>query len=128
ERVEESKFRPIYPATARLPSDKIHQIVDAHLDEALHGIEEWHQPALLAKRGLIKRVDAYRAIHRPTDMREAMSARRRIVYDELLLLQLALGLSKRIRDGKLTAPVLRVDKLLDERIRRRFPFDLTNAQ
>ena len=28
----------------------------------------------------------------------------------------------------LTAPVLRVDKLLDERIRRRFPFELTNAQ
>jgi ATP-dependent DNA helicase RecG len=51
-----------------------------------------------------------------------------LVYDELMLLQLALGLSKRMRDGRLTAPVLRIDKLLDERIRKRFPFDLTNSQ
>jgi ATP-dependent DNA helicase RecG len=43
-------------------------------------------------------------------------------------MQLALGLSKRMRDGQITAPVLRVDKLLDERIRKRFPFPLTHAQ
>ena len=45
-----------------------------------------------------------------------------------MLMQLGLGLSKRLRDGRLTAPVLRIDKLLDERIRTRFPFQLTNAQ
>ena len=61
-------------------------------------------------------------------MNEAMAARRRIIYDELMLMQLGLGIGKRLRDGRLTAPVLRIDKLLDERIRRRFPFTLTAAQ
>jgi ATP-dependent DNA helicase RecG len=50
------------------------------------------------------------------------------MYDELLLLQVGLAVSKRLRDGRLTAPVLQIDKLLDERIRRRFPFQLTGAQ
>jgi ATP-dependent DNA helicase RecG len=57
-----------------------------------------------------------------------MRARRRLVYDELMLMQLGLGIGKKLRDGRLTAPVLRLDKTLDARIRRRFPFDLTNAQ
>src|SRR5690606_32571837 len=47
---------------------------------------------------------------------------------ELMVMQLGLGLAKRLRHGKLSAPVLRADKLLDERIRSRFPFPLTQAQ
>src|SRR3954462_13231487 len=61
-------------------------------------------------------------------MTQALKARRRIVYDELMLMQLGLGISKQLRDGRLTAPVLRADKLLDQRIRTRFPFELTKAQ
>src|SRR4029079_13080977 len=41
---------------------------------------------------------------------------------------LGLGLGKQLRDGRLTAPMMRLDKLLDERIRKRFPFHLTGAQ
>src|SRR5207244_6861746 len=37
-------------------------------------------------------------------------------------------MSKQMRDGRITAPMLRVNKLLDERIRKRFPFELTRAQ
>src|ERR1051325_10454661 len=45
-----------------------------------------------------------------------------------MLLQIGLILSRRARGGRLTGPVMRVDKLLDERIRRRFPFEMTGAQ
>ncbi len=127
-RIEEERFRPIYPATAGLSSDNIGMIVEGNLDEALATIEEWFEPALLAKRKVIGRRDAYRLIHRPANMGEAQRARRRLVYDELMLMQLGLGISKRLRDGRLTAPVLRIDKLLDERIRHRFPFAMTGAQ
>jgi ATP-dependent DNA helicase RecG len=126
--VEEEKFRSIYPASANLSSDNIGRIVDANLDEALEGIEEWFEPELLEKRRVIGRRDAYRLIHRPANMGEAQKARRRLVYDELMLMQLGLGISKRLRDGRLTAPILRADKLLDDRIRHRFPFKMTGAQ
>ena len=128
ERIAESRFRPIYPATAKLTSDVIQRVVDEHLSAALPAIQEWFPQIVLDKRGLLPRREAYRAIHQPANEREAQQARRRIVYDELMLMQLGLGVSKRLRDGRLTAPVLRADKLLDERIRKRFPFPLTDAQ
>ena len=76
----------------------------------------------------MERREAYRSIHRPADMKQAQRARRRIIYDELMLMQLGLGISRRLREGRISAPVLRIDKLLDQRIRARFPFPLTNAQ
>ena len=128
ETIAESKFRPIYPATARLSTEAIERIIADNLPRALAEVGEWFDEPLLRKRGLFPRREAYRAIHQPTDAREAMRGRRRIIYDELMLMQIGLGLSKRLRDGRLTAPVMRLDKLLDERIRARFPFALTGAQ
>jgi ATP-dependent DNA helicase RecG len=128
ERIEQSKLRPIYPASGHLPTEVIAKIVEENLDEALEEVQEWFEPQLLKKHQLLDRREAYRLIHRPADMRQAMRARKRIVFDELMLMQLALGLSKRMRDGRITAPILRADKTLDERIRKRFPFEMTNAQ
>jgi ATP-dependent DNA helicase RecG len=128
EPVADSKFRAVYPATGKLPTEVIERIVEENLPAALEEVVEWFPQELLRRRGLLGRREAYRAIHRPSDLREAMAARRRIIYDELMLMQLGLGLGKQLRDGRLTAPVMRLDKLLDERIRRRFPFSLTDAQ
>ena len=126
--ISESRFRAIYPATLKLPSESIERIVRENLPGLLPEVHEWFDESLLRKRGLPGRRDAYRAIHMPADLRDAMRARRRIIYDELMLMQLGLGISKRLRDGRLAAPVMRLDKLLDERIRKRFPFPLTEAQ
>ena len=126
--VETAAFRPIYPATSRITTDQIARIVADNIDDALPAVRELFDESLLKRRHLLPRVEAYKRIHAPADERDARAARKRIVYDELMLLQLGLGLSKRMRDGRLTAPVLRVDKLLDSRIRARFPFALTNAQ
>jgi len=126
--IAESQFRPIYPASAGLNSEAIQRIIQANIESALGNVKEWFPAPLQVKRSLISRREAYRTVHLPTSFREAMQARRRIIYDELMLMQLGLGISKQLRDGRVTAPVLRVDKLLDQRIRARFPFDLTEAQ
>jgi ATP-dependent DNA helicase RecG len=126
--VEEAQFRPIYPATAKLPSDQIASIVAQVIEPLTGTIPELFDEPLLKQHNLLKRPEAYRLIHQPPSHRIAAAARRRLVYDELMLMQLGLGIAKRLRDGRLTAPVLIVDKLLDSRIRARFPFELTGAQ
>ena len=128
QRVGQSKFRAIYPASTRLNSDAIAATVTENLPFMLAAVAEWFDTELLRKRRLIGRRTAYQWIHSPADQPQAVAARRRLVYDELMLMQLGLGLSRRLRGGRLSAPVLRVDKTLDERIRRRFPFTLTAAQ
>ncbi|MBC8107741.1 MAG: ATP-dependent DNA helicase RecG [Anaerolineae bacterium] len=125
---EDAAYRPVYPASSRITSEAIGKIVADNIAHAVQEIPELFTPQLLRERKLIPRGEAYRLIHLPKDVRDAQAARKRIVYDELMLLQLGLGLSKRMRDGQLTAPMMRADKLLDQRIRQRFPFDLTNAQ
>jgi ATP-dependent DNA helicase RecG len=127
-RVEEAKFRAIYPASVKLKSEIIEMVVEKNLEAALGGVEEWFDAGLLKRRGLLGRREAYRLIHRPANLGQAMRSRKRLVYDELMLMQLGLGLSKRLREGRITAPVMRVDKVLDGRIRKRFPFELTGAQ
>ena len=126
--IEQAAFVPIYPASSRLTSDAVAKTTAQHIDRLTHDVKEWFAPELLRKRNLIGRREAYRLIHTPSNEIEAKAARRRLMYDELMLMQLGLGLGKRLRDGRLTAPVMRLDKLLDERIRGRFGFQLTGAQ
>ena len=55
-------------------------------------------------------------------------ARRRLAYDELLLLQLAVAIRRwHIRDGR-RAPAMPLSEEIDRRIRKRFPFAFTAAQ
>jgi ATP-dependent DNA helicase RecG len=126
--ITDSGFRAIYPASGKLSSETIGDIVAQNLDDALAHVHEWFSPHTLRERRLIGRRDAYHRIHRPRSMEDAAAARRRLVYDELMTMQLGLGIGKKLRDGRLTAPVLRIDKTLDARIRKRFPFELTHAQ
>ncbi len=127
-RVGEDMLRAVYPATARLSSLFIERTIAGNIGTALAGVEEWFDPQLLAKRQLIARRDAFHGIHQPRHWRDATASRRRLVYDELMLMQIGLVLSRRLRGGRVSAPRMIVDKLLDERIRRRFPFQLTGAQ
>jgi len=128
ERIANKNYRPVYPVTSGLESERLGHLIAAHLDSAAAEILEWFPTPLLQKRRLIGRAQAYRRIHCPATPAEAAAARRRLVYDELMLMQLGLGLAKRWRDAQVSAPLLKSDRLLDERIRRRFPFALTDAQ
>ena len=126
--IAEDSFRPVYAAVAELPSEQIEAVIRDNLHELTADVVELFPPKLLKRRRLLGRAEAYRKIHHPAHEREAAEARQRLVYDELMLLQLGLGMGKRLRAGRISAPILRIDRLLDTRIRSRFPFDLTNAQ
>ncbi|MDP9175338.1 MAG: ATP-dependent DNA helicase RecG [Planctomycetota bacterium] len=128
EAIADSKLRPIYPASGRLTSEVIDRLIQANAEHALAAVPEWFAPELLARRKLMGRAEAYRAIHHPKDQRQAVSARRRLIYDELMLMQVGLAMSHRLSNDRISAPVLRIDKTLDRRIQARFPFDLTEAQ
>src|SRR5262249_10418051 len=71
---------------------------------------------------------ALRDVHFPPSLPAAHIARRRFVYEEFLLLQLALALRRRELRDRQRAPVLQATKEIDERIRRLFPFALTADQ
>ncbi len=124
----EAVIRPVYPAGEDIPSRVIENAVGEVLDIALPLIED-HLPGSLCKeREMPTLREAYRMFHTPEDDQDIIEARRRLVYDELLLLQLAVHMRRdRIR-RTLHAPALRASDRIDERIRALFPFTFTSAQ
>jgi len=119
---------PIYSATEKLPAPQMAKIVEAALVEGLPAVEEILPAEILTRRELLARVDAIRAMHMPRTMDEIAPARQRLAYEELFLMQLAIGLQRRWAASYARAVGLPVTSKIDEHIRRRFPFALTAAQ
>ena len=83
------RIQPTYPATERLPSGKIATLVAAALDQ-LDPVPDHLPRDLVDTHRLLDYDTALRRIHRPRDLGQVDPARTRLVYDELLTLQLGL--------------------------------------
>ena len=151
------RLLPVYGLTEGLGADRLRQAVQA----VLPVVERWPEPlpdALRQQLALIPRAEALHAIHAPSSQQQLQAARRRLVFDEFLLLQL--GLLQRRRQltagpapvlvaaaagqgaeavaasapaaGELMGPGLMAGGLGDaglvERFLQRLPFPLTGAQ
>jgi len=126
--VPETRLEPIYSANDEIPSRLIERLVERNLPAALPLLEEHHTPAYRASRELPTLRDAYRMIHQPASEAEVAEARRRLAFDELLFLQLAVMMKRHQRRTDRPAPELVHTPTIDMHIRDRLPFTLTNHQ
>lgn len=78
--------------------------------------------------GLLDRTTALNGIHRPESMDVQKSSRDRLVFDELLRIQLPLVMRKASLEAHLLGPDHNTDGILRERFRSSLSFDLTGAQ
>jgi ATP-dependent DNA helicase RecG len=85
---------PVYPASAALPSERIAALVSTALD-LVGPLEDWLPPELRQHEGLVALDTAIRDIHLPATREAERAARRRLVFDELLVLQLGLQWRRR---------------------------------
>ena len=119
---------PVYPATANLPAWQIKKIIREHIDEMAPLMKEFFDEALLKKNELLSRPESYRQIHNPDDEDAVTQAKRRLKYDELFLMQAGLALKRyHVQHGQ-AASQMQCDDTIDHRIRKRFPFILTEDQ
>jgi ATP-dependent DNA helicase RecG len=117
-------FAPVYPASEDITAKKLRELVGAALPRALSD----PLPADLKQReALPERVDALWALHRPRSLGEAEAGRRRLAFDELLLLQMWLAHRRRERESEV-APALGPPGELVARYRSVLPFTLTEHQ
>ena len=121
-------FRPIYPATEELPSRKIATVLESVLDHATALIAEPLPEALRTHHALPPLGRAFRMVHLPNDLDEVETARRRLAFDELLLLQLGVMLKRQHLRSSLSAPPFPLSDAIHKRIIKRFPFELTTDQ
>ncbi len=118
----------VYRATEGLSFKMIRQLVERHLDGLLPLVQEYLPASVLAQAGVPPLPDALRALHRPTSVTEALQARARLAFEELLFVHLlqrrAHALARERRDGV----TFKNRRQLTSKFREVLPFELTKAQ
>ncbi len=123
------RLLPVYNLTEGITANKFRDLIDI----VLPFTSEWSDPlspGQLKEHSLITKSEAMNSIHKPLDQKSLRSARRRLVFDEFLLLQLGL-LRRRSELRKSAAPALNISvqsEGLVDNFFRLLPFELTKAQ
>jgi ATP-dependent DNA helicase RecG len=117
-------FSPVYHASEEITAKKIRELVGVALPRSFADpLPAW----LLSSEQLPARADALWALHRPRSLAEAEAGRRRLAFDELLLLQIGIARTRREHETEM-APALAEAGELVARYRAVLPFELTEHQ
>lgn len=116
---------PIYSATDKLSQKIIRQTVKSALDGVKNQLKEFMPYSIIKKYKLMDRADAIENIHFPQSENNFFSARYRLAFEELFLLQLGL---MRIKQFNSCQKVGAIIKRIETGVEQKLPFELTSAQ
>ncbi|HZR96198.1 MAG TPA: ATP-dependent DNA helicase RecG [Gaiellaceae bacterium] len=119
-------FAPVYPASEEITPKRMRTLVG----HALGHVVDYHDPLpaeLRERERLPLKRDALFVLHHPVSDEQAETGRRRLAFDELLLLQVGIARRAAARERSL-APSLGEPGELIDRYRRALPFALTPYQ
>ena len=128
---ETGRIVPVYPQSGKagLQTREIRRWVDEALRRSeQRGIGDPVPESLRQRHGLIERHEAIDSIHRPETMDDQHTARNRLVFDELLRLQLKLIMRKRAVERAAVGISHEAGGELVERFTASLGFPLTGAQ
>jgi ATP-dependent DNA helicase RecG len=117
-----------YPASEGLQQGSLLRLTEEALRVGLPHVTETLPEEMRRRLDLVDLTKAIRLIHRPQSMAEVKEARRRLVFGEFFLMELAVALRRRSALASHNAPPVPADEKVDARIRARFPFQFTRAQ
>jgi len=91
-------FAPVYPASEEVPPKRLRALVERALPHARDLPDALPAPLKVSER-LPLRADALVALHRPRSEAEGEEGRRRLAFDELLVLQVGLAKARAGREA-----------------------------
>ncbi len=128
-------FQPVYPSTEKLKargldSKGLERLVQQLLTElSPQDLSEILPGELRQRYRLVGRERALRDIHFPSDDHAMQAARRRLKFEEFLLIQLSLLLTKTARDQRYVGYVFeKIDGVFERFYNEKLGFELTGAQ
>jgi ATP-dependent DNA helicase RecG len=128
EDVPSGRILPVYPLTEGINQNQMRRIVGGVVETHAALVDDVFPEPFLQAHNLGPIADALPQIHTPDDHPSLDRARRRFIYQELLVLQLALAIRKYRLEHQRAAPPLPANAKIDSRITRLFPFELTAGQ
>ena len=141
EDVPEPRILPVYPLSDGIKQSEVRrvvaetterladQLVEVMPDSLRHAAaNELRQCGVELEGDLVKIETALKSLHQPESRDHLLAARMRLVFQELLVMQLALAMRRRKLTTDLHSPPLAASAMIDARIVNRFPFELTGDQ
>ncbi len=125
---DDARILPVYPLTEDLRAEQLRPIIRRAVTQFAAHVPEILPPELRRGHGWPDIAQALRDLHMPETLPAALKARKRFIYEEFLILQVALAVRRRELRDRLRAPILMVSPQVDAHIRRLFPFRLTEDQ
>ena len=122
------RILPVYSLTEGLNQSQLRRIVAGVVESHAALVEDVFPDEFLQQHNLWPIRTALPQIHEPADEASQQQAQRRFIYQELLVLQLALAIRKWRLSHQRQAPPLPTSSKIDARITRLFPFQLTAGQ
>ncbi len=123
----DGKILPVYPLTEGLKQADLRRVTQTVVSQLAAEIDDVLPVTFRDQHQLCSIHEALCQIHQPTDQSRLTAARRRFVFQELFVLQLALAF-RRAQQVSRGAIALQCDARVDARIRRLFSFPLTAGQ
>lgn len=117
---------PVYSTPAGLSQHAIRRLMSA-CRPLLAGVSEYLPGELVQRHQLAPLNLALLNVHFPEDRQNLAAARKRLAFDEMLRLQLAVGILRRQRQGR-RAPAVPFDREATRAFVGRLPFRLTDDQ
>lgn len=117
-------IRPIYPATDGLGSRAIERAAENVLNQ-IGELDETLSPAIREKYNLAPYHFSVKNVHFPESDKALMMARRRLIFEELLVLQLAL---RKMKSRVKSKSEILLEKDFSDEFWSLLPFSPTNAQ
>lgn len=128
--IHTGRLVPIYPETEGISSKWLRSRIYPILTKFSIQIEEILPLEIINKHHLMGRNEAILNIHFPKTLEKAQEAKRRLAFDELLVLELASEIRKKEFSNKRVRNIWNVDKFkikIDQFIKK-LPFELTSSQ
>lgn len=117
-------IKPIYGLKKGITNNELIKLTEQVLNQNI--FKEVLPSELIEKYGLMDKNEAIKNIHRPTNRKNYLLARNRLVFEELLIFQLAIFMLK--KDDDISEGVsLKVDERIFDFIKN-LPFELTKGQ
>lgn len=125
---EELKPLPVYPLTEGLQQANMRKMFRVGVKRLIPVVEDALPERVRERLGVMPMQEALMQMHWPDSLETAAQARQRFVLQELLVLQLAVGMQKIKRQAGIQAPACEVTPKIHARILNRLGYILTSDQ
>ena len=119
---------PVYRLTEGINQRQMRKLVAQVVEQFAHLVAEALPENVRQQSGSVSIAEAIAQIHAPQNQEQVDQARHRLVYQELLILQLALAIRRHHVRSQQVAPALKLSPKIKSRILGRLPFQLTESQ